>query len=61
MKTRKQLNKQMDFLSDDKDSIQWSLLPEPSRSQAEHLLSELMLSVVCQIANTQTEDHDVQN
>ena len=61
MKTRKLLNKQMDFLSDDKDSIQWSVLPEPFRSQIEHLLSELMLSVVCQIVNTQTEDHDVQN
>ena len=61
MKTGKLISKQLDFLSQDKDSIQWNLLSTPTRDQAEHLLSELMLSAISQNASPVKEDHDVQN
>jgi len=61
MKTGKLISKQLDFLSYDNDRIDWNLLSTPIRVQAEHLLSKLMLSVVCQSAQPVKEDHDVQH
>jgi hypothetical protein len=61
MKIRKLAGQQLDFLATDQDRIQWNQCDSPTREQTEHLLSQLMLSALCQIAHPKQEDCDVQN
>ncbi len=60
MKQRKTLNKQMDFLSDNSDSIQSSQLASATR-ETEALLSQLLLSTLCQNEHPIKEERHVQN
>jgi len=61
MKIRKSLNNQMDFLSDEKDSVQWDELTLSTHEKIKHLLSQLFLSTVCQNDRTIKEDHHAKN
>jgi len=56
MKIRKLSDKQMDFLSDKKASIQWSKLTARTHQKIERLLSQLLLSIICQNQHTIKED-----
>lgn len=46
MKIRKSSNKQLDFLLDEKDSIQWRQLQGHSHQKIEQLLSHLLVSII---------------
>lgn len=55
MKIRK-LSKQINFLSDVSDSIQWSKLTAKTHQKIEYLLAQLFLSIICQTQSTIKED-----
>lgn len=56
MKIGKSSNKQMNFLSDEKESMQWSKMPVPTHQKIESLLSQLLLSIIYQSQHTIKDD-----
>jgi hypothetical protein len=52
MKTRKLSHKQINFLSDVSDSMQWSKVTTTTHQKIEHLLSQLLLSIISHTQST---------